>query len=61
MSYNENKELCTDLNKAAQPGTFARYTGDEKESRMIRKEAEATAGAKTDRDFIKAIVELHMG
>ena len=61
MSYNKNKELCSDLNNAAQPGDFSRYTGDDKESRQIRKEREATANVEGDKAFMQAIVVQQLG
>jgi hypothetical protein len=61
MCYNKNKELCSDLNKAAQPSDFARYTGDDKDSREIRKEKAATAEAKDEKEYFKAIVEFQLG
>ena len=61
MSYNKNKELCSDLNSAAQPGNFARYTGDDKDSREVRKEKAATAEAKNEKEYFKAIAEFQIG
>lgn len=61
MSYNENKELCTDLNKAAQPSEFQRYTGTDKEHRDLRKEAEATKAATNEREWVQAIIAHQLG
>jgi hypothetical protein len=49
------------MNEAAQPSDFARYTGDDKESRLIRKEVEATANAKNEKEYFSAIAKYYLG
>ena len=63
MGYTNraHRELCTDLNDAAQRGNFSRYTGDDKESREIRKEKEATANMTDEKSFIQAAITQQLG
>jgi hypothetical protein len=60
MSY-KNRKPCDDLNNAAQPGDFSRYTGDDKENRQIRKENEATANMTDEKGFIQAAIRQQLG
>ena len=60
MSY-KNRELCIDLNNAAQPGDFSRYTGDLTEDRQIRKEKAATDGMTDQKSFMEAVIAQQLG